>query len=52
MTVLKIYHAFFKQTSLWRYTRWLYLRAQKKDGNTGHIPRVRQIDKVTVAFEE
>lgn len=50
MTVLKIYHAFFKQTSLWRYTRWLYLRAQKKDGNTGHIPHVRQIDKATVAF--
>lgn len=50
MTFLKIYHAFFKQTTLWRYTRWLYLRVQKKDGNAGHAPHVRQIGKLNVAF--
>jgi hypothetical protein len=50
MTLLKTYHAFFKQTTLWRYTRWLYLRAQKKDENAGQAPHVRRIGKADVAF--
>lgn len=29
MTPLKRYHEFFKESSLWRYTRWLFLRAAK-----------------------
>jgi hypothetical protein len=50
MNFLKAYHAFFKETALWRYTRWLYLRAQKKDKNAGHKPHVRRIGKADIAF--
>lgn len=49
-TLLKSYHAFFMHSSLWRYTRWLYLRTQKKHGNQQSKPFVRKIGRESVAF--
>jgi len=49
-TLLKRYHAFFRHSSLWRYTRWLYLRTQKKQGNQKNSPFVRKIGKDDLAF--
>lgn len=48
--LLKSYHAFFRHSSLWRYTRWLYLRTQKKQVNQKSNPFVRKIGKDDVAF--
>lgn len=49
-TFLKSYHALFKQRSLWRYTRWLYLRAHEKKTGGARIPLVRQINREAMAF--
>lgn len=49
-TFLKSYHAYFMHSSLWRYTRWLYLRTQKKQGTPKSNPFVRKIGKEDVAF--
>jgi len=49
-TVLKSYHAFFRHSSLWRYTRWLYLRTQIKKADHDSKPYVRKIGKENVAF--
>ena len=49
-TLLKSYHAFFRHSSLWRYTRWLYLRTQKKKSGHESKSYVRKIGKENVAF--
>lgn len=49
-TFLKNYYAFFQETSLWRYTRWLYLRTVKKESGRNSKPFVRKIGKEMVAF--
>lgn len=49
-TFLKNYHALFKQRSLWRYTRWLYLRTHEKKTGEARIPLVRQINREAMAF--
>jgi hypothetical protein len=50
LTPLKHYHEFFKDSSLWRYTRWLYLRAVKKQEGNNHSPFVRKVGDNEMAF--
>ena len=46
----KAYLDFSKQSSLWRYTHWIYLRAVKKSKPVKGNPLVRKIGAEEVAF--
>jgi hypothetical protein len=47
---LVTYSNFFRESSLWRYTRWLYLRVVNKNGKGKGNPLVRKIGTEEVAF--
>lgn len=44
------YKDFFHSRSLWRYTRWLYLRGSAKQKASSNKPLVANIGKLPVAF--
>lgn len=44
------YYNYFKQSSLWRYTRWLYLRGSGKSKDRGQKALVRPIGNLPMAF--
>lgn len=47
---LSSYHNYFKQSSLWRYTRWLYLRGSGKNKDRGRQALVHPIGELPMAF--
>lgn len=49
--LIERYYGIFKDSSLWRYTRSLYLRGvKKKDGYAATAPQVREIGGNPIAF--